>query len=287
MPEDTIPAIEFRHVTHSFDSHLVLDDISFTVERGEMKVILGGSGSGKSTILRLALGLLRPDEGEILIDGEEITRLPEQRLLAVRKKIGIVFQGGALFDSLNVRENVGYRLSEDGVAEEEIDREVREHLEAVDFDGSLDQMPGELSGGMRRSVAIARAMIGNPRILFYDEPTTGLDPPGAKTLCELAAKFRDLDKVSSIFVTHRIDDIRFLTSAAYEHSERDFRRVQHPGGDVIRRTKFIILRDQRVFFSGTIEQLEAHHDPYIQEFLGKIESQEDTQLLDDALFSER
>lgn len=287
MPEDTIPAIEFRHVTHSFDSHLVLDDISFTVERGEMKVILGGSGSGKSTILRLALGLLRPDEGEILIDGEEITRLPEQRLLAVRKKIGIVFQGGALFDSLNVRENVGYRLYEDGVAEEEIDREVREHLEAVDFDGSLDQMPGELSGGMRRSVAIARAMIGNPRILFYDEPTTGLDPPGAKTLCELAAKFRDLDRVSSVFVTHRVDDIRFLTTPAFQHGRQTPAKIPLPNRETTSRTNFIILRDQRVFFSGSIEALESHRDPYIQEFLGKIESQEDTQLLDEALFSER
>ncbi|MBI4470413.1 MAG: ATP-binding cassette domain-containing protein, partial [Acidobacteria bacterium] len=163
-------AIEFRHVTHSFDAGVVLQDINFSVGFGEMAVILGGSGSGKSTILRLALGLIKPDEGEIHIEGQEITNLSEGELYGLRQKMGMVFQGGALFDSATVYENVGYKLIEAGWPDNKTEEEVRRQLAFIDFKGDLDDYPSDLSGGMRRVVAIARAMVGDPHILFFDEP---------------------------------------------------------------------------------------------------------------------
>jgi len=274
MPNDSLNAIEFRNVWHSYDGeHFVLEDIDFTVAKGEMKVILGGSGSGKSTILRLALGLTRPDEGKIFVAGQEITDLTEQELLQVRRKMGIVFQGGALFDSLTVRDNVGYRLIEQGWPEEKIDEEVKRQLAFIDFNGNIDVLPGELSGGMRRAVAIARAMVGGPEILLFDEPTAGLDPPTARTLCELAAKYRDIQEVSSIFVTHRMDDVRFLSSVLYRKNPSGEITVQHRESDEFSliNTRFLILRNHRIYFSGTEEQLRLATDPYIQEFIGALE----------------
>jgi phospholipid/cholesterol/gamma-HCH transport system ATP-binding protein len=276
-------AVEFRQVWHSFGENPVLLDINFTVRYGEMKVILGGSGSGKSTILRLALGLIRPDEGEILIDGEGITRLPEDDLFRVRKNMGIVFQKGALFDSLSIRDNVGYRLVEQGWSDDQIDEEVRRQLAFTDFDQDINIMPTDISGGMRRIVAIARAMVGDPRILFFDEPTAGLDPPSARSLCELAAKYRDIRQVASIFVTHRMDDVRFLSSVLYEKDARGQIVAQHRGAGAndfaLTNTQFIILRDHRLFFKGTIEEMQQSTDPYIQDFLGEVEFEEEELLV--------
>ncbi len=278
--------IEFKNVWHSYDGeHPVLEDISFSVGPGEMTVILGGSGSGKSTILRLTLGLIRPDEGEIFIQGQEITSMTEQELLTVRRKIGIVFQSGALFDSLSVYENVAYRLREEGWPEERIEEEVMRQLAFIDFKGDVHALPGELSGGMRRAVAIARAMVGGPEILLFDEPTAGLDPPTARTLCELAAKYRDLQGVSSIFVTHRMDDVRFLSSILY---------TRHASGDVIAlhrddetfsliNTRFLILRNRRIYFSGTEEQLRRSEDPYVREFIGALEEMEEQEVFEERM----
>ncbi len=274
------PAIEFQHVTHSFDADVVLKDINFSVGYGEMAVILGGSGSGKSTILRLALGLIQPDEGRIYIEGEEITSLSERELFTLRQKMGMIFQGGALFDSASVYENVGYKLIEAGWQDERIEEEARRQLAFIDFKGNLDDRPADLSGGMRRVVAIARAMVGNPRIVFFDEPTAGLDPPTAKLLCELAAKYRDLREAASIFVTHRMDDVKFLSSVLYLPG-RDS-QVQMLHNDVqpfsLINTRFMILRDARIYFSGTDEQMRQCKDPYVQEFIGMLEVQEEESL---------
>ncbi len=190
-PHRIVPAIEFRDVHLSFEDKKILNGISFTVRRGETKVILGRSGGGKSTIIRLILGLLKPDSGQILIDGENITDYNEPEMMTVRAKIGMVFQEGALFDSLSVYDNVAYRLHEQGVGEAEVENEVRRMLRFVDLEDAIDKMPDELSGGMRRRVGIARALVGDPQIVMFDEPTAGLDPPTARTICELAIKLRD------------------------------------------------------------------------------------------------
>ena len=267
-------AIEFHHVWHTYDEEPVLKDISFTVRYGEMKVILGGSGSGKSTILRLVLGLIKPDEGEILIDGQDITQMPEAQLFEIRSKMGIVFQAGALFDSLSIRENVGYRLIEAGWPEDQIDEVVRRQLAFTEFEEDIDDVPSGLSGGLRRVVAIARAMVGDPRILLFDEPTAGLDPPSARSLCELAAKYRDIREVASIFVTHRMDDVKFLSSVLYllDKSEAIIARHRDQSDDfALTNTQFIILRDHHAIFNGTVEQMRPSPDPYIQEFIGQAE----------------
>jgi len=267
-------AIELRHVCHAFDGIPVLEGISFTVRYGEMIVILGGSGSGKSTILRLILALIKPDDGEILIDDQDIVPMPEEQLFDIRQKMGIVFQGGALFDSLSIRDNVGYRLIEAGWSEDKIDEDVRQQLAFAEFDEDINTMPSDLPGGKRRLVAIARAMVGDPRILLFDEPTAGLDPPSARNLCELAAKYRDIRNVASIFVTHRMDDVRFLSSVLYtpDGSGRVVARRRDRSDDfALANTRFIVLRDHRIIFNGAVEQMKQSPDPYIQEFIGQAD----------------
>src|SRR2546428_4581042 len=207
-----IPAIEFRNVHLAYDDRVVLDNFSFKVMKGESKIILGGSGCGKSTTIKLVLGLVKPDNGQILVDGEEVTNYTEAEMMSVRKKIGMIFQEGALFDSLSVYENVAFKLQEQGVPEEEVEGEVRRMLRFVNLEDAIDKMPAALSGGMRRRVGIARALVGDPKIAMFDEPTAGLDPPTARTICELAMKLRDLEDVSSIFVTHEMNNLDYLTS---------------------------------------------------------------------------
>jgi phospholipid/cholesterol/gamma-HCH transport system ATP-binding protein len=250
-----------------------------------MTVILGGSGSGKSTILRLTLGLIRPDEGEIFIQGQEITSMTEHELLDVRRKMGIVFQSGALFDSLSVYENVAYRLREEGWPEDRIEEEVLRQLAFIEFKGDIHALPSELSGGMRRAVAIARAMVGGPEILLFDEPTAGLDPPTARTLCELAAKYRDLEGVSSIFVTHRMDDVRFLSSVLYTRNAAGDILALHRDDETFSliNTRFLILRHHRIYFSGTEEQLRRSEDPYVREFIGALEEVEEQEIFEESV----
>ena len=207
---DCVPAIEFRDVELAFDDQVILDKISFSVRRGETKIVLGGSGSGKSTIINLILGLIKPDAGQMFVEGEDITDFDDAELMRIRKNIGMVFQEGALFDSLSVYDNVAYRLHEAGLDEDEIEHEVVRMLQFVDLEDAIDKMPVELSGGMRRRVGIARALVGNPGIVLFDEPTAGLDPPTARTICELAIKLRDLEDVSSIFVTHEMNNLDYL-----------------------------------------------------------------------------
>ena len=262
------PVIEFRDVRLAFDDKVILDGVSFSVRRGETKLILGRSGGGKSTTIRLILGLLKPDSGQILIDGEDITGLSEEEMMPVRQKIGMVFQEGALFDSISVYENVAYRLREQNVEEEEIEHEVRRMLRFVDLEDAIEKMPSELSGGMRRRVGIARALVGDPEIVLYDEPTAGLDPPTARTICELAIKLRDLQDVSSIFVTHEMNNVGYLSSEYAIVNEMGEVVFEKEGERLcLINTEVIMLRDGKVAFSGTDEQLRKHSDPYIRRFV--------------------
>lgn len=262
------PAIEFQDVTLSFDERVILDGLSFKVNKGETKLILGGSGGGKSTTIKLILGLLKPDSGRILVDGEDITEYTEAQMMSVRKKIGMVFQEGALFDSLSVYDNVAYRLHEQGVPEEEVEQEVRRMLRFVNLEDAIDKMPIELSGGMRRRVGIARALVGGPKIVMFDEPTAGLDPPTARTICELAIKLRDLEDVSSIFVTHEMNNVKYLTSEyAVVNDDGEIVFEQEGQRLCLTNTKVIMLRGGKIIFEGTDEALHRNEDPYIQRFI--------------------
>jgi phospholipid/cholesterol/gamma-HCH transport system ATP-binding protein len=263
-----IPAIEFRDVVLSFDDRVILDNLNFKVMKGETKIILGGSGGGKSTIIKLVLGLLKPDSGQVLVDGEDVTDYSEDQMMHVRKKIGMVFQEGALFDSLSVYDNVAYRLHEQAVPEEEVEPEVRRMLRFVNLEDAIDKMPIELSGGMRRRVGIARALIGDPKIVLFDEPTAGLDPPTARTICELAMKLRDLEDVSSIFVTHEMNNLHYICSE-YAVVDDDGKVVFEREGErlCLINSKVMMMRTGKVIFSGTDEALRRAEDPYIQKFL--------------------
>ena len=268
MSKEMNIAIEFEGVTMAYDDRKILDDVSFRINPGETKIVMGGSGTGKSTILKLVLGLIKPNAGRILIEGEDITTFSEHQMMEVRKTLGMVFQEGALFDSLSVYENVGYRLFEQGLPEDEIEDAVRQMLRYVNLEASINMMPSELSGGMRRRVGIARALVGNPRLILFDEPTAGLDPITARAILELAIKMRDLEGRSSIFVTHRIDDIRVLSSSyATIGNDGNIEFKQEAGIMNLINTKFLMLKDSKIIFSGTDEQLSASTDPYIRDFL--------------------
>ena len=263
-----IPAIEFRDVTIIFDGRKILNNLSFKVMKGETKMILGGSGCGKSTTIKLVLGLLKPDTGQILVDGEDITHYGEAEMMKVRRKIGMIFQEGALFDSLSVYENVAFKLHEQGVPEAEVEAEVRRMLRFVNLEEAIDKMPSELSGGMRRRVGIARALVGDPKIVMFDEPTAGLDPPTARTICELAMKLRDLEDVSSIFVTHEMNNLDYLCSEYAVVDEAGEVVFEKEGEKLcLINSKVLMMRDGEVIFSGTDETLRKADDQYIQKFL--------------------
>ncbi len=263
-----IPAIEFQDVVLSFDERVILDRLSFKVMKGETKIILGGSGGGKSTIIKLVLGLLKPDSGRVLVNGKEITFYNETQMMSVRKQIGMVFQEGALFDSLSVYDNVAYRLHEQGVPEDEVEPEVRRMLRFVNLEDAIDKMPAELSGGMRRRVGIARALIGDPKIVLFDEPTAGLDPPTARTICELAMKLRDLEDVSSIFVTHEMNNLQYICSEYAVVNDEGQVVFEREGERLcLTNSKVMMMRSGKVIFSGTDESLRRAEDPYIQKFL--------------------
>ncbi|MGI8884561.1 MAG: ABC transporter ATP-binding protein [Pyrinomonadaceae bacterium] len=266
--ERIVPAIEFKDIYLSFDDKIILNGVNFTVRQGETKIVLGGSGGGKSTIIKLILGLIAPDAGIILIDGEDITEFGEPELMEVRKKIGMVFQEGALFDSLSVYDNVAYRLHEQHMDEEEVEQEVRRMLRFVGLEDAIDKMPVELSGGMRRRVGIARALIGNPQIILFDEPTAGLDPPTARTICELAIKLRDLEDVSSIFVTHEMNNLDYLSSEYATINDKGEVIFEQEGEKLcLINTEVIMLREGEIIFSGKDEELKSSQDPYIHRFI--------------------
>ena len=259
-------AIEFDNVSIAFDEHVVLDGISFRLQHGETKALFGVAGSGKSTLLKLAMGLMRPDSGRIYALGEEVTRMSERELFELRRRVGIVFQESALFDSLKVYENVGFRLTEEGVSADEIERRVREVLRFVELERTYDMRPSELSGGMRRRVAIARAIITQPEVLLYDSPTGGLDPVTSNTIVELIMKQRDVYKTSALMVTHRLQDA--FTMATHEFDTATNQMVVLPKGQQCQvPMSFLILRDAKVIFDGDAHQLATSRDDYIREYI--------------------
>lgn len=263
------PIIVFDGVNLSFDEQVILRDVSFILQTGHTKIFLGASGAGKSTILRLTLGLLKPDSGHIFVNGERIDDMVEDHLMRVRSDLGMVFQEGALFDSLTVRENVGYKLYEElNWPLDKADARVREVLGFVGLAEYIDRMPSELSGGQRRRVAIARAMAAKPRILLYDEPTTGLDPITATTVDEEIVKLRDLEGVSSVLVTHQLRDA-FYVAEHTAHGQKGALRFERAATQKANEAEFIMLREGRIAFEGSAEELRAAaaRDPYIHAFL--------------------
>jgi phospholipid/cholesterol/gamma-HCH transport system ATP-binding protein len=260
-------AIVFDDVYLSFEDNHVLRGVSFSLPYGETKALFGVAGSGKSTILKLSLGLLPPDSGRITVLGNEVTQLPENELFPMRAHLGMVFQESALFDSLTVRENVAYRLTEEhGIYDDEIDRRVRESLRFVELEHTLDLFPAELSGGMRRRVAIARAIITQPELLLYDSPTGGLDPITSNTIVELIMKQRDVYRTSSLLVTHRLQDAFTMATHQFDKDTNQVRLL--PRGqycDVP--MSFLILRDGKVTFDGDVRQLVKSKDEYIREYI--------------------
>jgi phospholipid/cholesterol/gamma-HCH transport system ATP-binding protein len=261
------PIVSFRDVNLSFERP-ILQGVSFDLAPGTTKIVLGGSGSGKTTILRLILGLLKPEGGSIRVDGTEVSRLGEEELRDVRLKIGMVFQEGALFDSLTVGENVAYRLEEEGRLDgEEVEHRVREMLGFVGLADFAHRMPSELSGGQRRRVAVARALVAQPRIMLYDEPTTGLDPITATTITDLVVKVRDLDGVSAILVTHQLRDAYNVARTFMMKSGDGYEPSVVEDMSTLEGTEFMMLREGRVVFEGAARDLHSCPDPYIREFL--------------------
>ncbi|HXZ40029.1 MAG TPA: ATP-binding cassette domain-containing protein [Terriglobales bacterium] len=260
-------AVAFEDVSLAFEDKQVLDGISFRLPKGETKAIFGVAGSGKSTILKLTLGLLKPDSGRIYVLGEEITQMREEKLFDLRRKIGMVFQESALFDSLTVRENVAFRLLEEGnVSEEEVDQPVREALSFVELENTVDMFPSELSGGMRRRVAIARAIITKPELLLYDSPTGGLDPVTSTTIIQLIVKQRDVYKTSSLLVTHRLQDAFIMATHCFDRKTNQMQPLP-PGAHGEVPMGFLILRDGKIIFDGDAHELAHTRDEYIREYI--------------------
>ena len=260
--------IEFDDVSLAFESKPVLEHVSFRLDHGETKVILGAAGSGKSVLLKLTMGLLLPDAGRITVLGEEITGRKEQDLFAVRRRIGMVFQEGALFDSLTVGENVSYALERSGgIDRTETEQKVREALRFVELEHTMDQFPSELSGGMRRRVAIARAVVSQPELMLYDSPTAGLDPITAHLIVLLIIKQRDVSAVSSLLVTHRLQDAFALARSYFDPEQGRLFPVGQNGARRDMHTRFLVLRDGQVAFHGRLEELVATRDAYLQKFL--------------------
>jgi len=261
------PVLELKHISLAFDEKVILRDVSFSLRPGHTKIILGASGSGKSTILKLILGLLKPDGGEIWVNGQRVDTMKEPELMTVRAGVGMVFQEGALFDSLTVAENVGYKLYEEtDLPLDQVRRRIEEVLGFVRLQEFIDRMPSELSGGQRRRVAIARAMAAKPGILLYDEATTGLDPITATTVDEEMLKLRDLEGVTTVIVTHQLRDAFFVA----EHTavrDGDGFRIERADRGKADQAEFIMLKEGRISFEGSAAELRAADDPYISEFL--------------------
>lgn len=276
------PLIVFKDVRIGFDEGDVLRGISFEVWPGETKVLLGESGSGKTLIMKLACGLLRPEQGRIWVMGEDLGAMSEDELLDFRRHVGFVFQEGALFDSLTVADNVAFRLREENLDDAEIEARVREVLRFVEMEPAIKMYPGELSGGMRRRVSIARALVDRPPLVFYDSPTAGLDPVTSQTIITLILRGRDLQGVTSMLATHRVQDAFGLAHFRFDsqtgrvmpiskNGERPAHREREPGGEGIPPTNVLVLRDGRVYFEGTAEDVLHTSDDYLKTFLASAE----------------
>ena len=260
-------AVEFDGVTLAFDDHVVLRDLSFTVPEGSMRILLGASGAGKSLILKLILGLLRPDSGAVLVNGRRVDTMPENELLAMRSDIGMVFQENALFDSLTVGENVGYRLYEETkLPLDEVRQRVEEVLAFLGLGDFIDRMPASLSGGQRRRVGIGRAMASQPRLMLFDDSTTGLDPVISATVDDEIVKLRDLQQNTSIVVSQQIRDAFYIAEhhAVRANGNIVIEAVDEKGPTL---AEFMVLHEGRIHFHGTAKELLASKDPYLERFL--------------------
>lgn len=261
----TAPVVVFEGVSITFDVKPVLEDISFRVQRGETRVILGPAGCGKSVLMKLANGLVCPDRGSIEVFGQDITKMRERDLYALRARIGMVFQESALFDSLSVEDNVAYRLYEDKVPEDEAHERVVETLKFVELEHAIQKFPSELSGGMRRRVSIARALITKPDLILYDSPTGGLDPITSTTIVELIVKQRDVSHTTCLLITHRLQDAFTLAMNRWNTTTNKMERI--PDGKIDPSTKFLVLNEGRVVFDGSTEELVGSEDPWLKEYL--------------------
>jgi phospholipid/cholesterol/gamma-HCH transport system ATP-binding protein len=259
------PVVVYEDVSIAFDMKPVLESVSFTVQRGETRIILGPAGCGKSVLMKLANGLLRCDSGTIRVFGQDITTMPERDLFKLRARIGMVFQESALFDSLSVEDNVAYRLHEDHVPEEEAHKRVVEALKFVELEQAIDKFPSEISGGMRRRVSIARAIISKPDLILYDSPTGGLDPITSTTIIELVVKQRDVSHTTSLLITHRLQDAFAL--ARNRFNQKDGRMELIPNDGIDDSTKFLVLNEGKVVFDGTTEALVHTTDPWLKEYV--------------------
>jgi len=259
------PVVALRGVSVDFDGPPVLEDISFSVAPGETRVLLGPAGVGKSVLLKLIIGLLRPRKGTIQLFGEDISRLPEEKLFPLRARAGMVFQESALFDSLTVRDNVAYQLIQERVPDGEIDSRVREALSFVGLEETFNQYPASLSGGMKRRVAIARALIHNPELILYDSPTGGLDPVTSTTIIELIVKQRDVHATPSLLVTHRLQDAFMLCNHRFDAEQE--RMVPLPAGKTNSNTTFLMLEEGRLILDGSLDELLHTGNKFVREFL--------------------
>ena len=263
-PDDT-PIVVFDHVSIGFDEKPVLKDISFTVSRGQTLIILGPAGCGKSVLLKLANGLLKPDSGDITVFGEDVAHMHEVDLFKLRGRIGMVFQESALFDSLSVEENVAYRLHEEKVPEAEAHTRVEEALKFVELEQAIAKFPSELSGGMRRRASIARAIITKPDLILYDSPTGGLDPITSTTIVDLVIKQRDVTHTTSLLVTHRLQDAFTLATQRFNTTDQKVEPI--PDGGIDDSTQFLVLNEGSIVFHGTTQQLVSSEDPWLKEYL--------------------
>jgi phospholipid/cholesterol/gamma-HCH transport system ATP-binding protein len=265
MPPAASPVVDVRNVSIAFEGPPIFEDVSFTVAPGETRILLGQAGIGKSVLLKLVNGLLCPDAGSIRVFGEEITRLREELLFPLRARTGMVFQEGALFDSLTIRDNVAYQLIQEQIPDEEIDSRVCEALSFVGLEETFEMYPASLSGGMRRRVAIARALIHHPELLLYDSPTGGLDPVTSYTIIELIGKQRDVYRTPSLMVTHRLQDAFTLCTNRFDPAAG--RMVPLPKGEINKQTTFLMLGNGRLIFDGSLHELLHTDDAFVREFL--------------------
>jgi phospholipid/cholesterol/gamma-HCH transport system ATP-binding protein len=261
------PSVEFNNVRLGFDEGEILRGVTFSAQERETVILLGETGTGKTLLLKLASGLLRPDSGSIQVLGKDISGMTESELLEIRRQIGFVFQEGALFDSLTVGENVAYRLYEDGLGDDEIQPLVTEVLHFVELAHTIDSLPSELSGGMRRRVAIARALIARPPIVLYDSPTAGLDPITSQTIISLILRLRDVYGVTALLATHRLQDGFALANFHFDPQSKKVRRNSPTEHSRVAPTRFLVLRAGKIYFEGSPDDMMKSQDPYLQRFL--------------------
>jgi phospholipid/cholesterol/gamma-HCH transport system ATP-binding protein len=263
--EERGPVVVFDKVSIQFTRKPVLKEISFKVEHGDTLIILGPAGCGKSVLMKLVNGLLKPDAGEITVFGKRVDTMPERELYQFRSRIGMVFQESALFDSLSVEENVAYRLNEEHMPEEEAHKKVVEALHFVDLDKAIDKFPSELSGGMRRRVSIARAIVSQPDLILYDSPTGGLDPITSTTIIELVVKQRDVSHATSLMITHRLQDAFLLARNRFNPETNKMQEIPNNGIDDT--TRFLVMNEGSIVYNGNTHDLVHTEDPWLREYL--------------------